>query len=71
MRASILAGSEIKLVFGIPPDRPMPNFAPTYNLAPTDPIPILRVDSADGLCRLDVVRWGDRPPEGGPDGMLV
>jgi hypothetical protein len=33
--------SEIKLVFGIPPDRPTPNFAPTWNLAPTDPIPIV------------------------------
>ena len=24
--------SEIKIVFNLPPDRPMPNFAPTWNL---------------------------------------
>jgi hypothetical protein len=29
--------SEIKLVFSIPPHRPTPNFAPSWNLAPTDP----------------------------------
>jgi putative SOS response-associated peptidase YedK len=50
--------SEIKIVFGLPPDRPVPNFAPTWNLAPTDPIPIVRRDRDDGLRRLDVVRWG-------------
>jgi len=50
--------SEIRIVFGIPPDRPTPNFAPTWNLAPTDPIPIVRRDRDDGLRRLDVVRWG-------------
>jgi putative SOS response-associated peptidase YedK len=36
--------SEIRIVFRLPPDRPLPNFAPTYNLAPTDPIPIVRCD---------------------------
>jgi putative SOS response-associated peptidase YedK len=50
--------SEIKLVFNLPPDRPLPNFQPTYNLAPTDPVPIVRRDPDDGLRRLDVVRWG-------------
>ena len=53
--------SEIRIVFRMPPDRPLPNFAPTYNLAPTDPIPILRRDPDDGLRRLDVVRWGLLP----------
>jgi len=33
--------SEIKLVFGIPPERPTPNFAPSWNLAPTDPAPVV------------------------------
>jgi putative SOS response-associated peptidase YedK len=31
--------SEIKLVFSTPPpDRPTPNVAPSWNVAPTDPI---------------------------------
>jgi putative SOS response-associated peptidase YedK len=50
--------SEIRIAFRIPPERPTPNFAPTWNLAPTDPIPIVRRDREDGLRRLDVVRWG-------------
>ena len=36
--------SEIKLVFGIPPDRPMPNFAPSWNATPTDQLPIVLFD---------------------------
>jgi putative SOS response-associated peptidase YedK len=50
--------SEIRIAFRIPPERPTPNFAPTYNLAPTDPIPIVRRDPDDGLRQLEVVRWG-------------
>ena len=50
--------SEIKIAFRIPPEWPVPNFAPTWNLAPTDPIPIVRRDRDDGQRRLDVVRWG-------------
>jgi hypothetical protein len=34
--------SEIKLVFGIPPERPTPNFPPSWNVAPTDPLPVVR-----------------------------
>jgi putative SOS response-associated peptidase YedK len=49
---------KIKRFFGLPSDRPVPNFAPTYNLAPTDPIPIIHRDRTDGQRRLDVVRWG-------------
>jgi putative SOS response-associated peptidase YedK len=33
--------SEIKIAFGIPPERPTPNIAPSWNLAPTDPAPIV------------------------------
>ena len=33
----------------------MPNFKSTWNLAPTDPIPIVRRDREDGLRRLLVV----------------
>jgi putative SOS response-associated peptidase YedK len=32
--------SEIRLVFSIPPDRPVPNIAPSWNVAPTDPLPM-------------------------------
>ena len=31
--------SEIKIAFGIPPERPTPNIAPSWNVAPTDPAP--------------------------------
>ena len=34
--------SEIKLVFSIPPHRPTPNTAPSWNVAPTDPMPVIR-----------------------------
>jgi hypothetical protein len=34
--------SEIKLVFSIPPERPTPNIAPSWNVAPTDPLPVVR-----------------------------
>ena len=50
--------SEIKLVFSIPPDRPTPNFAPSWNVAPTDPLPIVRYDDKAGGRSLDVMRWG-------------
>ena len=50
--------SEIKLVFSIPPDRPTPNFAPSWNVAPTDPLPIVRTDDKAGERSLEVMRWG-------------
>ena len=50
--------SEIKLVFSIPPHRPTPNFAPTWNGAPTDLLPIVRFDARVGARSLDVLRWG-------------
>jgi putative SOS response-associated peptidase YedK len=34
--------SEIKIAFGIPPERPPPNIAPSWNLAPTDPMPVAK-----------------------------
>jgi putative SOS response-associated peptidase YedK len=37
--------SEIKLVFSIPPHRPIPNIAPNWNVAPTDPLPVVRYDA--------------------------
>jgi len=50
--------SEIKLVFRIPSERPSPNFAPSWNVAPTDPLPIVRYDAKDHQRSLDVMRWG-------------
>ena len=41
------------------PERmPQSNFPPRYNLAPTDQIPIIRVDPRDGKRELVMARWG-------------
>ena len=40
--------SEIKLVFSIQPHRPIPNIAPSWNVAPTDPLPVVRYDPKAG-----------------------
>jgi putative SOS response-associated peptidase YedK len=37
---------------------PQSNFPPRYNIAPTDPIPIVRVDPRDGERELTMARWG-------------
>jgi hypothetical protein len=37
--------SEIRLVFSIPPHRPTPNIAPSWNVAPTDPVPVVEYDT--------------------------
>jgi putative SOS response-associated peptidase YedK len=37
--------SEIKLVFRISPERPTPNFPPSWNVAPTDSLPVVRYDT--------------------------
>jgi putative SOS response-associated peptidase YedK len=50
--------SEIRLVFSIPPHRPTPNFAPSWNAAPTDPLPVVRYDVRAGERSLDLLRWG-------------
>ena len=50
--------SEIKLVFSIPPDRPPPNFPPSWNVAPTDSLPIVRYDRKAEQRSLDLLRWG-------------
>ena len=50
--------SEVKIVFGIPPERPAPNFAASWNVAPTDPLPVVRFDPKERQRSLDVMRWG-------------
>jgi putative SOS response-associated peptidase YedK len=50
--------SEIKIAFGIPPERPSPNFPPSWNVAPTDSLPIVRFNPKEGQRSLDMMRWG-------------
>src|ERR1700758_4491465 len=50
--------SEIRLVFGIPPERPTPNFPQSWNVAPTDSLPVVRFDTKAGQRSLDMLRWG-------------
>jgi putative SOS response-associated peptidase YedK len=50
--------SEIKIRFSIPSSRPAPNFAPSWNVAPTDPLPVVRLDARAYERSLDVMRWG-------------
>jgi putative SOS response-associated peptidase YedK len=50
--------SQIKLAFRIPPERPTPNFAASWNVAPTDPLPIVRYDPKEHQRSLEVMRWG-------------
>ncbi|MBV8240073.1 MAG: SOS response-associated peptidase family protein, partial [Hyphomicrobiales bacterium] len=50
--------SEIKLVFSIPLHCPTPNIAPSWDVAPTDPLPVVRYDPRAGERSLDVMRWG-------------
>ena len=37
--------SEITIAGGMPPERPTPNVAASWNVAPTDPRPIVRYDA--------------------------
>jgi putative SOS response-associated peptidase YedK len=50
--------SEIKIAFRIPPEYPTPNFAPSWNVALTDNLPIVRYDQKAGSRTLDLMRWG-------------
>src|ERR1700756_2618055 len=50
--------SEIKVAFRIPPERPTPNFAASWNVAPTDPLPVVRYDAEDRQRSLEAMRWG-------------
>ena len=37
---------------------PTSNFPPRYNIAPTDQVPIVRIDPGDGERELVMARWG-------------
>ena len=50
--------SQIKIAFRIPPEYPTPNFAPSWNVAPTDSLPIVRYNPKAGHRTLDLMRWG-------------
>jgi len=51
--------SEIKIAFKIPPEYPTPNsYAPSWNVAPTDNLPIVRYNPKEGSRTLDMMRWG-------------
>jgi len=50
--------SEIKVAFRIPPERPTPNFAASWNVAPTDPLPVVLYDPKEHQRSLEVMRWG-------------
>src|SRR5437762_7275746 len=47
--------SEIQVLFET--INPVPNAAPTYNGAPTDTLPVVRLDR-EGRRSLDLLRWG-------------
>jgi putative SOS response-associated peptidase YedK len=50
--------SQLKVAFGIPDDYPAPNYAPSWNVAPTDKLPIVRYNAKVGHRTLDLMRWG-------------
>ena len=50
--------SEIKVAFQISPERPIPNFPPSWNVAPTDSLPVVRYDRKAEQRSLDLLRWG-------------
>jgi putative SOS response-associated peptidase YedK len=64
--------SEIKIAFRVPPEYPTPNFAPSWNVAPTDNLPIVRYNPKAGHRTLDLMRWGLIPVlgEGHQDRLL-
>jgi putative SOS response-associated peptidase YedK len=53
--------SAITSAFGMPPERPTPHGAASWNVAPTAPLPIVRSEAKDHRRRLQVMRWGLGP----------
>jgi putative SOS response-associated peptidase YedK len=50
--------SQLKTTFHIPDDYPAPNYAPSWNVAPTDSLPIVRYNGKEGRRALNLMRWG-------------
>jgi putative SOS response-associated peptidase YedK len=50
--------SQLKVAFGIPDDYPAINYAPSWNVAPTDSMPIVRYLAKERHRGLDLMRWG-------------
>src|SRR5437868_8782564 len=50
--------SEIKIDLRVPPEYPTPNFPPSWNVAPTDSLPIVGYDAKTQSRTLDLMRWG-------------
>jgi hypothetical protein len=53
-----LANAFLIIAFRIPPDYPTPNFPPSWNVAPTDNLPVVRHDAKAQHRTLDLMRWG-------------
>jgi putative SOS response-associated peptidase YedK len=54
--ASYRALDEIRRLFGT--TNAVPNFAPNWNVAPSQPAPVVRLHPASGEPQLDLLRWG-------------
>ena len=54
--ASILPAESLRAIFGT--TNPPPNFGPDWNVAPTDPAPVIRQNPETGERHLDLLRWG-------------
>ncbi|MBV8774259.1 MAG: SOS response-associated peptidase [Deltaproteobacteria bacterium] len=50
--------SEIKIAFRVPPEYPTPNFPPSWNVAPTDSLPMVRYNAKAEHRTLDLMRYG-------------
>jgi putative SOS response-associated peptidase YedK len=50
--------SQLKTTFHIPDDYPAPSYAPSWNVVPTDSLPIVRYNDKTGSRALDLMRWG-------------
>jgi putative SOS response-associated peptidase YedK len=57
------SGEEIAEAFDLDE---VPELAPRYNIAPTQPVAVVRLDRASGRRRLSELRWG-LVPEGAPE----
>lgn len=54
---NLIAREAYRLIFGAG-RLPQSNFPPRYNIAPTDQIPIVRVNPRDGEREVVIARWG-------------